>query len=146
MDTFARHHHSATTRPEGRVGECSASLKSSTIETCRGRFPRQSELSLEFWLKNTVSSFFRDLERCISISLYSGDSTVPRYSGTMAAFSVPGGLSHQLDQLPSLTFQNIITGAVVFVSSQRLHFLLQKLTKVRSHYSISCSKLFTIST
>jgi hypothetical protein len=64
----------------------------------------------------------------------------------MAGFSVPGGLSHQLDQLPSLTFQNIITGAIVFVSSQRLHFLLQKLTKVRSHYSISCSKLFTIST
>ncbi|CAN9087059.1 unnamed protein product [Alternaria alternata] len=32
----------------------------------------------------------------------------------MAAFSVPGGLSHQLDQLPSLTFRNIITGAVVF--------------------------------
>lgn len=64
----------------------------------------------------------------------------------MAAFSVPGGLSHQLDQLPSLTVRNIATGAVVFVSSQRLYFLPQKLTKVRSQYSMSCSKLFTIST
>jgi hypothetical protein len=64
----------------------------------------------------------------------------------MAAFSVPGGFSPQLDQLPSLTVRNITTGAVVFVSSQKLDFLPQKLTKVRSHYFMSCSRLFTIST